>query len=83
MPLDKVEILVDGTSQNSVFDPMPAFVETSIPLSPGSHTIDVVYSFNPVSIPESNLPPVDQFPNRKGAAFIDDIYFVLDNVPLR
>ena len=76
MPLDNLQYIVDGEIRNQVIVTSSGFEETSIQLSPGQHTIDFVYNFNPTGAPLANLPPPGAFLDRIGAVFIDEVYFV-------
>mmetsp|Transcript_9622 Transcript_9622/g.21698 ORF Transcript_9622/g.21698 Transcript_9622/m.21698 type:complete len:825 (+) Transcript_9622:721-3195(+) len=82
MPFDQFEVYVDGVSRSVVTDPMTEFEERVIQLGPGPHRFDFVYKFNPSNVPAQGFPPASAFPDRIGAVFIDDVYFVpIGNIP--
>jgi len=76
MPYDWFEYAVDGVVQGVISDPSNQFEERAVQVGPGSHTFDFVYSFNPQNIPGQGFPPDGSAPNRSGAVFIDDVYFI-------
>eukprot|EP00578_Thalassiosira_sp_NH16_P004944 CAMPEP_0181139762 /NCGR_PEP_ID=MMETSP1071-20121207/34953_1 /TAXON_ID=35127 /ORGANISM="Thalassiosira sp., Strain NH16" /LENGTH=220 /DNA_ID=CAMNT_0023226687 /DNA_START=383 /DNA_END=1045 /DNA_ORIENTATION=- len=72
-PLDNFQYTVDGVIRGQAMKTTTSFEEKAIQLSSGRHIIDFVYKFNPEDVP---LPPPNVFPDRIGAVFIDEVYFV-------
>ena len=75
MPIDAFAWFVDGELREAV-EGMTTFEQKSIVVDPGAHVYQFVYAYNPGSFPAENLPPDDVFPNRTGAVYVDDVYFI-------
>ena len=79
MPFDDLIVTVDGEQVNQWMAESTDFVAEEIVLGPGPHTITFSYRHNPAGV--GIFPPIP--PDRIGAAFIDDVYFVPgDGAPL-
>jgi hypothetical protein len=76
MPMDSVEINVNGEIREVIFEAMTAFEQRVLNLGPGPNVVQFAYKYNPTGIPVENFPPSDVFPNRIGTAFVDDVYYV-------
>ncbi|KAL9190599.1 hypothetical protein ACHAXT_000305 [Thalassiosira profunda] len=72
IPFDDFVYYVDGI-QRGRLEMMTEFEQQRIELSPGAHTIVFSYKWSPIEGLEF-LPPVP--PDRIGAVFIDDVYFL-------
>jgi len=77
IPFDDLVYYVDGQFRGP-FPTSAAFETQIVQLPPGQHTITFSYMFNPLNVPL--LPP--ESPNRIGAVFIDDVYFLPSGVSL-
>ncbi|KAL7542521.1 hypothetical protein ACHAXR_011851 [Thalassiosira sp. AJA248-18] len=71
MPYDDLLYYVDGQVRGHMGD-MASFATLQIQLGPGAHTIKFSYQYNPVGL--QAFPPEN--PERIGAVFIDDVYFL-------
>lgn len=71
MPFDNFRYTVDGQERGGLTD-KSAFETMQIALGPGPHEIVFKYQFNPATL--STFPPDP--PNRIGAVYIDDVYFL-------
>lgn len=72
MPHDDFYYYVNGIQRGSGIINPDQFQEVELTLPPGSNTITFEYRFNPV--PLEVLPP--EAPDRVGAVFLDNVYFV-------
>lgn len=71
MPHDNVAFYVDG-QQRGVFTEVLDFQTQQLQMMGGRHNVTFTYSYNPVGL--EDFPP--EGPDRLGAAYIDDVYFL-------
>jgi hypothetical protein len=67
-PADIFVVYIDGESAAQLAD-NGEFSDVALGVSPGPHTIDLSYQYNPFSIPDLPESP----PNRLGATWVDNV----------
>ena len=77
MPFDDVVYFLDG-EQRGQASSMTDFESRTIDVPGGQHDVTFVYNYNPLAL--GGLPPPP--PERIGAAFIDDVYFLPEGITL-
>ena len=74
MPFDRVDLYVDGNKREEL-QATRDWQELRVQLSPGPHTVELRYLYNPVNL--QVLPPSVSNPaTYLGAVFVDDVYFL-------
>jgi hypothetical protein len=75
MPVDSLEIALNGVIIEVIFEPMTAFEERFVPTGLGTNVVTFIYKYNPGSLPTIGFPPASAMPNRIGTVFIDDVNY--------
>jgi hypothetical protein len=75
MPVDSLEISVNGVIDNSIFEPMTSFEQRFVALGIGANVVTFTYKYNPGSLPTIGFPSASAMPDRIGTVFIDDVYY--------
>ena len=74
MPFDRVDLYVDGNKRQEV-QATRDWQELDVQLSPGPHTVELRYLYNPANL--LVLPPSPTNPaTYLGAVFVDNVYFL-------
>ena len=77
MPFDDVVYFLDGGQRGQAGN-MVDFETRTIFIPPGPHTVTFSFRYNPLDL--DAFPPSD--PERIGAAFIDDVYFLAEGITM-
>ena len=79
LPFDSIDYYVDGVPRGGGEGVISTdFADRTLILGPGLHVVTFVYRYNPTNVESANFPLEGGYPDRIGATFIDDVYFIPD-----